>query len=75
MPIPEIAVKQLSSQERGLESCHQPSRDTHVDEHTYNVVGDGDEWACGKGRVNLESLEHERDEGAEHRGKHHNAEE
>ena len=58
-----------------MEGDDEPRGDAHVDEHTYNVVGDGDEGACGKGRVNLESLEHERDDGAEHRGKHHDAEE
>lgn len=31
--------------------------DTHVNEHTYNVIGDGDKRPCGYGWVYFESFE------------------
>lgn len=43
----------------------------HVDEHAYDVVGNGDKGACGNGRVYLEPLEGEGHESTEYRGEYH----
>lgn len=55
------------------EHSHEPLGDEHVYEHTYDVVGDGYERAGGEGRVDFETLEGERHEGAENRREQHNS--
>ncbi len=53
----------------------QPNGDAHVDEHTDDVVGDGDKGTGSNGRVYLEFLQRHGYKGAEEGGKHHHAEE
>ena len=48
-----------------MEGYDEPGGYGHVDEHTDDVVGDGDEGACGEGGVYLEFFECEGNESAE----------
>lgn len=59
-------LRVLNGQAEGVE---EGGGDSHVDDHAYNIVGDGYEGAGCQRRVNLKAFESQRNEGAKHAGK------
>lgn len=57
------------------EEAEHPERHADVDEEADDVVHDLDEWAGGKGRIDVEFLQSQGYEGAEDRSEYHDAEE